>query len=246
MPLFESFNLGHGFRKYFTVEQAHDPASLDMVFRIRHEVFSEDLGLAPHRGDRRLSDAFDDASLHCLIRDSAPPCEVIGCARLILAERLAADTLLPFESATRTISEPVLPDRRRVGEISMLAIRASHRRRHGEALAPISLQSEDFATREQPRFPFIPIGLFLGILSLAADVGLETLVMLSSPRLASHFVRLGIRMREPDGAHAAGKDEIPVIIDVAPNLAEMPLLLQPIWESVRQDIRRTPLAPPSI
>lgn len=242
MSLFESFNLGNGFKKYFTIEQAHDPSGLDAVFRLRDEVFREDLG-----GDAPTRDAFDAASLHCLIRDNKTPRQAIGCARLTLGERLPEGTALPCEVALRSAPEApqgilALPDRKRCGEISMLAVHRSHRRRRGETSVPFSIQNEDFAMQRQPRFPFVPIGLFLGALSLAADRGLETLLMRASPRLATHLDKLGVAMNalEPEGP--PDQAAIALQIDVATNVAAMPLLLQPVWEVVRQEMRRTPLA----
>lgn len=243
MSLFESFNLGNGFRKYFRIEQAHDPAKLEAVLRIRQEVFRENLGKdIPHQ------DSFDAASLHCLIRKAAAPGEAIGCARLILGERLPQGTQFPFEvAASGLLGDEQLAfsgsERKRIGEISMLAVRRTHRRRAGEATIPISIQSEDFTARDQPRFPFLPIGLYLGTLALAADRGLETLYMLASPRLVTHLGRLGIPLQQAGTGATADQALVPVMIDVASSVSAMPFLLQPIWESVRQDLRRTPLAP---
>lgn len=248
MSLFESFNLGHGFRKYFTIEQAHDPAALDTVFRLRHQVFCKDLGIGIASEDGRSHDDFDAASLHCLIRDIQSPEHAVACARLILGERLPAGTPLPFELAARALplaqhGALSIPDRSRIGEISMLAVRRSHHRRNGEETLPISIRSEDFAAREQPRFPFLPVGLYLGTLALAADRGLETLFMIASPRLATHLGKLGIALRPLGQDKPAEESETTVVIDVARNISAMPFLLQPMWEAVRHDLRRTPLAP---
>lgn len=243
MPLFESFNLGNGFRKHFSIEQAHDPATLDLILQIRREVFCEDLAR-----NASPQDTFDAASLHCLMREAAPPKDAVACARLILGERLPPGASFPFEDMLNALTgsdgQALSPsERARSGEISLLAVRRTHRRRAGEAAMPISIQSEDFRMRDQPRFPFLPIGLYLGTLALAADRGLETLLMLASPRLATHLGRLGIPIRQAGQATAPNADEIPVTIDVASGVSSMPFLLQPIWESVRQDLRSTSLAP---
>lgn len=51
--LFDRFNLGHGFRKYFEIHAAIDDSLRDHVYRIRHEVYCEELGFEPVRPDRR-------------------------------------------------------------------------------------------------------------------------------------------------------------------------------------------------
>ena len=49
MSLFEAFNLGQGFRKYFRIEAASSTEVRDEVFRVRHEVYCEELGFEPVR-----------------------------------------------------------------------------------------------------------------------------------------------------------------------------------------------------
>ena len=70
MQLFDRFNLGHGFRKYFEILPALDEASRDDVFRIRHEVYCQELAFEPVRPDARETDEYDAQSLHCLLRTS--------------------------------------------------------------------------------------------------------------------------------------------------------------------------------
>ena len=61
MQLFDRFNLGHGFRKYFEILPALDDTLRDDVFRIRHEVYCQELAFEPVRPDRRETDEFDRA-----------------------------------------------------------------------------------------------------------------------------------------------------------------------------------------
>ena len=96
MKLFDRFNLGHGFRKYFRVQAAVSDTLRDDVYRIRHEVYCEELKFEPERPDRRETDQYDRHSMHCLIRTSTEPDNLVGCTRLILTDpadrdRQAAD-----------------------------------------------------------------------------------------------------------------------------------------------------------
>ena len=61
-------DLGEGFRQLFGLTVALDDATLDEVFRVRHEVYCRDLGWEPVRDDGRESDEFDRHSFHCLLR----------------------------------------------------------------------------------------------------------------------------------------------------------------------------------
>ena len=53
MSLFDRFNLGAGFKKYFQIEAASNERVRDDVFRVRHEVYCEELKFEPERPDRR-------------------------------------------------------------------------------------------------------------------------------------------------------------------------------------------------
>src|SRR5690606_33823020 len=59
MSLFDRFNLGAGFSKYFKIEAAATDAIRDEVYRVRHEVYCEELKFEPERPDRREIDAYD-------------------------------------------------------------------------------------------------------------------------------------------------------------------------------------------
>ena len=63
-----------------------------------------------------------------------------------------------------------------------------------EQTSPVNLAEADFGTRLQPRFPYIPVGLYLGALSLAARHRIGTLVVLTEERLARHFGRMGVQL----------------------------------------------------
>ena len=49
MSLSEELDLAVGFRRYFRIESAADENSLREVFRLRHEVYCEDLGFEATR-----------------------------------------------------------------------------------------------------------------------------------------------------------------------------------------------------
>jgi len=71
MYLPEFLNLGAGFEKYFSAQAATDEQQRRAVYRIRHEVYCDELGYEPSRPDRLEKDAFDDRALHCLLRSVA-------------------------------------------------------------------------------------------------------------------------------------------------------------------------------
>lgn len=241
MLLFERFNLGHGFRKYFQIHPAIDDALRDDVYRIRHEVYCEDLGYEPVRPDRLESDEYDAHSEHCLLRTSSEPMKLVGCTRLVLTKPEERSCPLPFEhtcAATldRSIVDPARLPRETIAEVSRLAVRAGYRRRRGESRASPLIHDEDFGTNNQPRFPYIPIGLYLGALALAERQGIETVFMLTEPRLAVHLARLGVDVRQIGGAVEHRGIRIPSMMNVQSIIKGMRFMVKPMWSTIRNEI----------
>ncbi len=50
--------------------------------------------------------------------------------------------------------------RDRIGEVSRLAVISRFRQRKGDMKASVTISSDDYGTIDQPRFPFMPIGLY--------------------------------------------------------------------------------------
>jgi N-acyl amino acid synthase of PEP-CTERM/exosortase system len=239
--LFDRFNLGHGFRKYFEIHPATNDSLRDDVYRVRHEVYCEELGFEPVRSDRRETDEYDAHSLHCLLSTSTEPKKPVGCTRVVLARANDPDYLLPFErtcAATldRSIVDPARLPRDRIAEVSRLAVVSTYRRRRGEKLADAPIHDEDFGSTVHPRFPYIPIGLYLGAIALAARSGIETLFVLTEPRLASHFAKLGVDVRQIGGAVEHRGTRIPSMMDVQGIIKGMRFLLKPMWRTIQEEI----------
>lgn len=244
MKLFDRFNLGHGFRKYFRVQAASTEALRDDVYRIRHEVYCEELKFEPERPDRRETDDYDRHSLHCLIRTSTEPDNLVGCTRLVLTNPDDRTGLLPFErtcAATldRSIVDPMKLQRERIAEVSRLAVRAYYRRRRGETNTAATISDEDFGTQTQPRFPYIPIGLYLGAVALAHRNNIDTLFVLTEPRLASHFAKLGVDIRQIGGAVEHRGARVPSMMDVQSIIKNMRFLVKPMWRVILEEIDQT-------
>jgi N-acyl amino acid synthase of PEP-CTERM/exosortase system len=77
---------------------AFSDALKDEVYRIRHQVYCEELAFEPRRRNGRERDEYDAHSLHLLIR-SVQVGEFMGCARLVRARQEDSHYPLPFESA---------------------------------------------------------------------------------------------------------------------------------------------------
>lgn len=200
MYLPEFLNLGAGFSRYFQVLPALDDDLRRSVFRIRHAVYCEELGYEPAREDGMESDEFDARAAHCVLQ-SATSREFVGCVRLVMTDADDPLSPLPFErlcAATidRSIVDPMRLDRRKIAEVSRLAVVSRYRRRKGERKVPLGIDESDFGTPDRPRFPYIAAGLYLGMIAQARRHGIETLFMLTERRLAKQLSRLGVNVRK--------------------------------------------------
>lgn len=234
-------HLGDGFRRLFELTPALDAASLEEVFRIRHEVYCRDLGWEPPREDGREVDEFDRHSFHCLLRRCGTG-EPVGCTRLILARPEDPTFLLPFEDSCRdvldrSIVDPAQMDRNLLGEVSRLAVLNTYRQRKGESETDVSLTADDFASSgTRTRFPFIPVSLYLGAAAIARRFGIEHVFVVTEPRLASHFRRIGFDIRAVGGAIEHRGTRVPSLLSSSKVVAGLRPMIRPLYEVIEKSV----------
>ena len=240
MFLPELLNLGAGFQKYFEVVPATSETLRRECYRIRHEVYCRDLGFEPLRPDGLESDEHDRHSLHCLLRTVGAG-RYIGNVRIVLARPEDPSYPLPFESTCaktldRSIIDPARLDRSRIAEVSRLAVIGHYRRRQGEASRPIAISDSDYGDEKRPRLPYVPLGLYLGIIALAHRHGIETLFVLTEPRLAAHFSRLGVKVDTIGGPTEHRGIRIPSMMSVQGIVDGMSRFVKPLYRVIAQEI----------
>ena len=240
MFLPDVFNLGKAFKQYFELVPALSDALRDEVYHIRHQVYCEELAFEPQRPDRREYDDYDAHSLHLLIR-SIKADQFIGCTRIVRARPGDPDYPLPFEktcAATldRSIVDPAKLPRDKIAEISRLAVIAQFRKRKDDAKSPLSISDKDFGTPEQPRFPYIPVGLYLGTIELARLNGIDTLFVLTEPRLANHFRKFGVHIQTIGSAVEHRGQRIPSSMSTHGVIDNLWKVFRPLYRTIAADI----------
>ncbi len=238
----ESFNTGEGFKRYFDILPALTDSEKQAAFRIRHSVYCEDLGWEATRADGMESDAYDIQSLHCLIRNRASG-DFIGCVRLICPESGGPLATLPFERTCgdvldRSIIDPAKLRRERIAEVSRLAIVGQYRRRRGEERTSGIVQDSDFGTPDRPRFPYLLVGLYMGVFAIADLHGLEKLFLLSEPRLARHLNKIGITNERIGEATEHRGLRAPSVMDVRHVIDHLDPLLHSVFVVVHDELER--------
>ncbi len=238
----EFLQLKHNFDQYFEILPATTDALREQVYRVRHRVYCEELQWEPARADGLESDSYDPQSLHLLLR-SRNLNEYVGCVRLIRCHENFPSEPLPFEQAcAHTLDQRLMENlglgRDNIAEVSRLAVDGRFRRRQGEQRKPVVLSDDDYGNLRRPRFPYIPVGLYLGMLEAAQLHGIDTLFMLTEPWLAQHFRRLGVRLEPVGGAIEHRGQRIPSMMSVPMTLRSLHLLVRPLYHGIAEKVRR--------
>ncbi len=161
----------------------------------------------------------------------------------MLADPQDREAPLPFELTCaavldRTIVDPAKLPRDRIAEISRLAVHRSYRRRKGEDRNRVQVNDSDYSAGDRARFPFVPTSLLLGAVALADCSGIETVFVLTEPRLAAHFSKLGVKVQQIGRAVEHRGRRIPSVMHVEEIIRNMRGILHPLWHVVREEIGR--------
>jgi N-acyl amino acid synthase of PEP-CTERM/exosortase system len=192
------------FERYFNVVPATTDELLAIVYRLRHQVYCEELHYEPTRASQMEHDEYDRRSIHCLLFHRFSQ-SYIGCVRLILADSQNAELPFPFELVCGTALQwrfdaAAGSSRRQYGEISRLAIAARFRRRRGEPLLGHDNggnEDPDPSTENERRlFPSIALGLYVAITAMGLNQGLDGVFAMMEPRLARQLRRFGLNFEQ--------------------------------------------------
>ncbi|WP_341676082.1 PEP-CTERM/exosortase system-associated acyltransferase [Niveibacterium sp. SC-1] len=244
MSILDRFNLGEGFKRYFQVRPALSDPDRHKVFRIRHQVYCEELNWEPPRPSGEECDNYDQFSLHCLMTRSEDPNNLVGCTRIVMPPPDDPSRPLPFErscadSIDRRIIDPTKLPRESIAEISRLAVRAQYRRRKGEDRQAVPIpEEEDRGTEQQPRFPYIPLGLYMASVALAHRRGIETLFVLTEPRLSSHFAKLGVEIIQIGTPIEHRGTRIPSMMQTSKIIKGLRFFMRPMYRTISDEVDR--------
>ncbi len=238
----ELSNLGNIFSQYFEIVPAFSEALKHEVYQVRHQVYCEDLKFEPVRSDGCETDEYDPYSLHFLVRNVQTK-EFVGCTRIVRPRPEDPHCPLPFETTCadtldKSIVDPATLPRHRIAEVSRLAVISRYRRRKGETNKALDISDEDFGTPKLPRFPYLPVSLYLSTFELARLNGIDTLFVLTEERLASHFSKLGFDIKFIGGPIDHHGQRVPSMMNVSATINNMRGSLQPLYRAIATDIER--------
>jgi N-acyl amino acid synthase of PEP-CTERM/exosortase system len=89
-----------------------------------------------------------------------------------------------------------------------------------------------------PRFPYLPVGLYLSTFELARLNGIDTLFVLTEERLASHFSKLGFDLRYIGGPVQHHGERLPSMMNVGVTIHNMRTNLRLLYHTIAADIEK--------
>lgn len=218
-PLREIYSLLTGGYKVYS---AVTPEEELIAYRIRHEVYCEELNYEPLSFAGFEKDPFDENATQVILY-SKKDGRHIGCTRFIHGDRLHPE--LPFEklcgeTLDQTILKQVKSSGDKYAEISRLAVVSDHRRGVAKK-SSVALWM-----------------LYLGILALARHHGIKYLFALVQPRLFRVLQIRGIPIRQiGKGVDHRGL-RVPVIVDMERIEPVVPILCRPVYAAIKKDIEK--------
>lgn len=191
-------NIADHFTKFLQPEFATTQALEEEAFRIRHNVYCEELGFEALQPDGMERDEFDEQSKFALIKHK-PTDTYTSCVRIVKSS--SPEELLPIEkyckfSIQHDEYDPSLFKREEICEISRLAVKSDFRRRQTDKFkgSGTGVISEDSYSETELRcFPFIAIGLYMSAATLAIESGIKHAFVMMEPRLARSMKFVGIK-----------------------------------------------------
>ncbi|MEQ8659216.1 MAG: PEP-CTERM/exosortase system-associated acyltransferase [Gammaproteobacteria bacterium] len=187
------------FLRYFAVVPADSEALRREAYRIRFQVYAEELGWEDRSRfpDGCEIDEHDADAVACLLRHR-PSSQFAGCVRLVMRSA-DPDAAFPFEQAMAHGGHPLVTAdlasdwRAHCGEISRIAVVSQFRRRRNERERPdTDLEDNGTAHPERRVFPHIAMGLYLGAAALGLRRGLDSVFAIMEPKLARRLRLYGI------------------------------------------------------
>lgn len=191
------------FSRYLKPQIAHSDDVKQQVYKLRHQVYCEELAYEDTNAAQLEYDEFDARAIHCVVRHLSSN-TLAGTLRLIPTKH--DDEMLPLEkfcaqAITHSELHPNHFLRHQVCEISRLAVPALFRKRQSDQFAGSAtgaINEQTFSTHELRYFPYIAISLYLSAIAMCRKMRCFHVFVMMEPRLARsldfvgiHFTQLG-------------------------------------------------------
>lgn len=189
------------FSRYLKPEIANSDVLKEQVYKLRHQVYCEELHFEDSNTEQLEYDEFDARAIHCVIRHLSSNL-LAGTLRLVCTRN--RNELLPLEkfcaqAITHSELTPNLFPRHQVCEISRLAVPAMFRKRQLDQFvgsATGAINELTFSTHELRYFPYIAISLYMSALAICHKNRQRHIFVMMEPRLARSLDFVGIHFAQ--------------------------------------------------
>lgn len=197
----EAHEISYHFAQFLTPVIANTDFKKDLVYKLRHNVYCDELNFEPIREDGLETDEFDAYSEYSLIQHIKSR-TYAGTVRVVSPSN--DEQLLPIEkycldTITETEYSPTNFNRDDICEISRLAVPAAFRRRKADKFVGAATGGiNDFidSDKELRCFPFIAVGLYFSAAALVMKLGRKHAYVMMEPRLARSMGYVGIKFKQ--------------------------------------------------
>lgn len=198
-------NLTEEFLRRFEIVHADTSSLKSEVFRLRHEVYCNELNFEPRSDDLQEVDRWDKNAYHFLIRHIESG-EFIGCSRLV------CDTTMPYPIEYAGVECSHWRLQNGAAEVSRVMVLKEWRRRKNEEGNAIPSEETVF---ESGRFPYIALGLYLSIVKCAEDLSIRHLLLLCEKKLLRQIAMMGFENTIFDEPVEYKGTRYPSVVDVS-------------------------------
>lgn len=189
------------FSQYLKPEVAVSQSLKEEAFKIRHNVYCEELAFEEVNSQGQEIDEFDRRSIFSLIKHK-PSETFTSCVRIVTTG--SPDELLPIEkfclhSIQNKELSPTNFNRKNIAEISRLAVKSDFRRRKKDNFTGSStgaFSEKTYSETELRCFPFIAIGLYMSAAIMSKEFGISHVYVMMEPRLARSMKFIGITFEQ--------------------------------------------------
>ncbi|MDJ0647336.1 MAG: PEP-CTERM/exosortase system-associated acyltransferase [Xenococcaceae cyanobacterium MO_188.B19] len=194
-----SYDIAQHFFNYFSLSIADTPELQQEVYKIRYQVYCEELQYEPKEEflNGMEQDIYDSRSIHCLLRHRISD-RYIGCVRLVLPDPEQLDDQFSLEKIFQHDFQLTETEFYNYAEISRLAIIGDFRKRQGENTSSVGLlfadNQPDSLPNSQDRriFPLTLVSLYLGCTSLLMSFNIKNALTVMEAKLSRHLRLCGI------------------------------------------------------
>ncbi|WP_062064294.1 PEP-CTERM/exosortase system-associated acyltransferase [Cellvibrio sp. OA-2007] len=197
----EAENIAQHFSHYLKPQIAKSDPLKQEVYKLRYQVYCEELHFEETNATHIEQDEFDSRSIHCFIRHINTNA-LAGTLRVIATRN--TDELLPMEKfCPQAITDENLRPRNfpahQICEVSRLAVPLSFRKRQVDQFsggATGAINETIFSTQELRFFPYIAVSLYLSAIALCHKSRIHHVFVMMEPRLARSLNFVGIHFTQ--------------------------------------------------